>query len=277
MGKKMNFGSWQWPSCAHPKTLSFRANDNNNIFKTIHSIFLDPSTDHHHDGVLEIETTPESWFTNSSESASFSTESDELLPTGEPLEMIIKGVRSERLFFEPNCTSSLILDKTARCTKLPLCAGSEERPDHKGLLYATLPCISALILDEQQKESSENQEPKKLQDDDDGDQELPFKESVALAMESEDPYLDFKKSMEEMVETHEIKDWESLQELLGWYLKMNGKINHGFIIGAFVDLLIEFSPPTSDSITCYFSAPSSPMSSVGNKEQEKGSSTSPLG
>ncbi|KAJ8526349.1 hypothetical protein K7X08_028826 [Anisodus acutangulus] len=203
----MNFGSWQWPSCAHSKTLSFRANDDNNIFKTIHSIFLDPSTDHHHDGVLEIETTPESWFTNSSESASFSTESDELLPT----------------------------------------------------------------------ESSENQEPKKLQDDDDGDQELPFKESVALAMESEDPYLDFKKSMEEMVETHEIKDWESLQELLGWYLKMNGKINHGFIIGAFVDLLIEFSPPTSDSITCYFSAPSSPMSSVGNKEQEKGSSTSPLG
>lgn len=233
MGKKMNLGSWQWPSCAHSKTQSFRANENN-IFKTINSIFLDPSnTD---DGVVEIETTPESWFTNSSESASFSTESDE---TGEPLmELIIKGVRSERLFFEPNCTSSLIL------------------------------------------EDQNHEEPEILEDNVVNDQELPFKESVALALESEDPYLDFKKSMEEMVDTHEIKDWESLQELLGWYLKMNGKINHGFIIGAFVDLLIEFTPPNCDSITCYssaassFSAPSSPLSSLGNnkeiEEQQKG-------
>lgn len=248
MGKKMNIGSWQWPSCAHSKTLSFRANDNNNkIFKTINSIFLDPSTDHHHhhhNGVVEIETTPESWFTNSSASASFSTESDE---TREPLvELIIKGVRSERLFFEPNCTSSLILNNEQKVSH-----------DHQ----------------------NQNQEPEKLvqEEEDDDDQELPFKESVALAMESDDPYLDFKKSMEEMVETHEIKDWESLQELLGWYLKMNGKINHGFIIGAFVDLLIEFSPPpTCDSTTCYssaassFSAPSSPLSLlVVNKEIEE--------
>ncbi|MCD7457436.1 hypothetical protein HAX54_035084 [Datura stramonium] len=252
MGKKMNLGSWQWPSCGHSKTLSFRANDNNsnNIFKTINSIFLDPCTDNHHQGVVEIETTPESWFTNSSGSASFSTESDE---TGEPLmELIIKGVRSaERLFFEPNCTSSLILDEHKVSQE-----DQNQEPDQKL---------------EQQEEIEEE-----------GDEELPFKESVALAMESEDPYLDFKKSMEEMVETHGIKDWESLQELLGWYLKMNGKINHGFIIGAFVDLLIQFSPPNnsnSDSITCYssaassFSAPSSPLSSLGNKEiedQEKG-------
>ncbi|CAN4114441.1 unnamed protein product [Withania somnifera] len=249
MGKKMmNLGSWQWPFCAHSKTLSFRANDNNsNIFKPMNSIFLDPSTDHHHHGVVEMETTPESWFTNSSASASFSTESDE---TGEPsMELIIKGVRSERLFFEPNCTSSLILDE------------QNASQDHQ----------------------NQNQETEK------DDEELPFEESVAFAMESDDPYLDFKKSMVEMVETHGIKDWESLQELLGWYLKMNGKINHGFIIGAFVDLLIEFSPPStsncnSDSITtCYssaassFSAPSSPLSLVVNKEieqQEKGSSTS---
>ena len=33
--------------------------------------------------------------------------------------------------------------RAARCTKLPLCAGSGEGPDHKGLLYAALPCISA--------------------------------------------------------------------------------------------------------------------------------------
>ncbi|TMW89597.1 hypothetical protein EJD97_016926 [Solanum chilense] len=231
----MNLGSWQWPSCTHSKTQSFRAN---HIFKTINSIFLDPSnTDHHHHGVVEIETTPESWFTNSSESASFSTESEE---TGEPLmELIIKGVRSQRLFFEPNCTSSSILEHQNQ---------------------------------NQNQSQSQSQSQEKLKEiEEDVDEELPFKESVALALESEDPYLDFKKSMEEMVDTHEIKDWESLQELLQWYLKMNGKNNHGYIIGAFVDLLIGFTPSNCDSITCYssaassFSAPSSPLSSIEEK------------
>ncbi|KAI9156585.1 hypothetical protein LWI28_009055 [Acer negundo] len=35
-----------------------------------------------------------------------------------------------------------------------------------------------------------------------------FKESVVLSMESENPYLDFKKSMEEMVEINGLKDWK---------------------------------------------------------------------
>ncbi|QHN79594.1 Transcription repressor [Arachis hypogaea] len=51
---------------------------------------------------------------------------------------------------------------------------------------------------------------------------LPFKESVVVAMESEDPYSDFRRSMEEMVECHGVKDdWEGLEELLCWYLKVN--------------------------------------------------------
>ncbi|KAF7147420.1 hypothetical protein RHSIM_Rhsim03G0096600 [Rhododendron simsii] len=70
-----------------------------------------------------------------------------------------------------------------------------------------------------------------------------FKESsVVLAMESEDPYEDFKRSMEEMVESYGMRDWECLEELLGWYLRANGKRNHGFIVGAFVDLLLKESP-----------------------------------
>ncbi|KAJ6817366.1 putative transcription repressor OFP13 [Iris pallida] len=67
----------------------------------------------------------------------------------------------------------------------------------------------------------------------------PFRESsVAMAMESHDPYLDFKKSMEEMVAAHGMKDWECLEELLVWYLRVNGKKTHGYIVGAFVDLLV---------------------------------------
>ncbi|MBA0728922.1 hypothetical protein Golax_004639 [Gossypium laxum] len=132
---------WQWPSCKHPKTLSFRAGDD--VFKTVNSMFFDPNTNN--DSGVE---TPQS--------------------------------------------------------------------------------------------------------------------CVILAMESDDPYVDFRKSMEEMVETHGMKDWEWLEQLLGWYLKVNGKNNHGFIIGAFIDLLVAITS-SSDS-TSYSSAlssfPSSPLCST---------------
>ncbi|GKU91519.1 hypothetical protein SLEP1_g5383 [Rubroshorea leprosula] len=215
MGKKMRLPflfknreeqghPWQWPSCKHPKTLSFRAGEN--MFKTVNSVFFDSI-----DGV----ETPESWFTNSSETASFSTESEELCD-GE-LETVVRGLRSsERLFFEPGDTSSIL---------------------------------------EEAKTSA-----------------FPFKESVVLAMESVDPYADFRQSMEEMVETHGLKDWECLKELLGWYLKVNGKKNHGFIVGAFVDMLVGLSGSSSCTESAsYLSAissfPSSPLCSIGGENE----------
>lgn len=79
---------------------------------------------------------------------------------------------------------------------------------------------------------------------------FPFKESVVLALESDDPYEDFKRSMEEMVESHGVKDWEGLEELLSWYLRVNGKNNHGFIVGAFVDLLISLTGSNDSSNSC---------------------------
>ncbi|XP_058737365.1 transcription repressor OFP13-like [Vicia villosa] len=79
---------------------------------------------------------------------------------------------------------------------------------------------------------------------------FPFKESVVLALESDDPYEDFKRSMEEMVESHGVKDWEGLEELLSWYLRVNGKNNHGFIVGAFVDLLISLTGSKDSSKSC---------------------------
>ncbi|XP_022764337.1 transcription repressor OFP13-like [Durio zibethinus] len=197
---------WQWASCKHPKTLSFRAGDD--VFKTVNSMFFDPN-----DGV----ETPESWFTNSSESASFSTESDQGID-GESLEMVVQGARSERLFFEPGDTSSIL---------------------------------------EEAKTGA-----------------FPFKESVVVAMESDDPYVDFRRSMEEIVETHRLKDWECLEELLAWYLKVNGKNNHGFIISAFIDLLLALTTTatTSSESTSYCSAvssfPSSPLCSTEGDNYE---------
>ncbi|KAJ1686247.1 hypothetical protein LUZ63_017637 [Rhynchospora breviuscula] len=71
---------------------------------------------------------------------------------------------------------------------------------------------------------------------------VPFKESFVLAMESTDPYNDFRNSMEEMVAAHGLTDWTRLEELLVWYLRVNGKKNHAFIIKAFVDLLVDLVP-----------------------------------
>ncbi|XP_062112579.1 transcription repressor OFP15-like [Humulus lupulus] len=233
MGKKMKLPilsnqttepkstTWPWPSCAQTRTLSFRTAPNNNVFKTINSAFIDSTT---------TTTTTEpplaleySLYTNSSssESASFSTNSDDPPSSGagagDPVEAVIQGLRSteRRLFFEPgDASTASILTK----------ANKKEEEEEEKLL---------LVLED-------NNSIKKV---------IPYKESVALSMESRNPYLDFKKSMEEMVEAHGLKGWESLEELLSWYLKMNGKDNHGFIVGAFVDLLVGIAFSSSSSST----------------------------
>ncbi|OAY45718.1 transcription repressor OFP13 [Manihot esculenta] len=186
--------TWAHP-CKHPKTHSLRFEDD--IFKTVNSVYFDPA-----DGV----ETPESWFTNSSETGSLSTDQSEHFD-GQSLEVVVRGVKSERLFFEPGETSSIL---------------EEAKPSG-----------------------------------------FPFKESVVLAMESEDPYVDFRRSMEEMVESHQLKDWEFLEKLLVWYLKFNGKKNHGFIVGAFIDLLVGIEAAAyCDSNTNFSSAVSSFSSSA---------------
>ncbi|XP_057978874.1 transcription repressor OFP13 [Malania oleifera] len=186
---------WQWPSCKHPKTHSFRAGGET-MFRTVNSVFLD--------GV----DTPESLFTNSSESASCWMELEELCSGEESLEMIVRGgARAERLFFEPRGGTSSILEAAK--------AGGES----------------------------------------------PFGESVMLAMESEDPYGDFRRSMEEMVECHGLKDWEYLEQLLGCYLRMNGRNNHGFIVGAFIDLLFGLSSSSDAGSASSFSTAVSSLSS----------------
>nr|KYP70683.1 hypothetical protein KK1_009911 [Cajanus cajan] len=70
-----------------------------------------------------------------------------------------------------------------------------------------------------------------------------FSGSVAVATYSPDPYADFRRSMEEMVEARpELMDvksnWDVLQELLLCYLALNPKTTHKFILTAFSDLLV---------------------------------------
>uniref|UniRef100_A0A3Q7JG07 Transcription repressor n=1 Tax=Solanum lycopersicum TaxID=4081 RepID=A0A3Q7JG07_SOLLC len=73
---------------------------------------------------------------------------------------------------------------------------------------------------------------------------LPFNDSCIIKLSSSmDPYGSFKKSMVKMVEANlGIKDWnEFLEEMLAWYLEVNEKNNHKYIIGAFCDLWISYS------------------------------------
>ncbi|XP_050266309.1 transcription repressor OFP12-like [Quercus robur] len=70
--------------------------------------------------------------------------------------------------------------------------------------------------------------------------------SVAVPTYSPDPYNDFRRSMQEMVEARELEDervdvksdWEFLHELLLCYLALNPKNTHKFIVGAFADLIV---------------------------------------
>lgn len=220
---KSSSSSSFWPSCHQPKTLSFRASNKDNTFKTFNSAYLDATMD-----MLE---TSESFFTVSPDnSPSFSTTS-ELEESKKPdsIETVIRGLRSDRLFFEPDESNSILqLNKSSSSS-----------------LSSSSAAVDADAL---------------------GDENgtLVFKDSVVLSMESQDPYVDFRKSMEEMVAAHDVKDWECLQELLCWYLKVNEKSNHGYIVGAFVDLLVGLafaSPSFSSSYSSSTSlSPSSPLS-----------------
>ncbi|KAJ0969678.1 hypothetical protein J5N97_022555 [Dioscorea zingiberensis] len=210
MGKKLGFtslfynnSSRPWTYCKQARTKSFREGGDHecNNIDTVPKV-----------RDVECLESTESLFTNTSEgSESFSTVTD-----GSEMEMVLQGMRSERLFFEPGGTSSIMED-------------------------------ARVIADT-----------------------IPFKGSFAVTMESRDPYYDFRASMEEMVVVYGV---EELEELLGFYLRVNGKETHGFILGAFIDLLLLLSSAS-------FSYPSS-CSSISSfeiveilEEEEEGSNGS---
>ncbi|XP_044502148.1 transcription repressor OFP16-like [Mangifera indica] len=77
------------------------------------------------------------------------------------------------------------------------------------------------------------------------------KDSVAVHTDSSDPYLDFRRSMQEMVEARHLMgakaNWDYLQELLLCYLALNTKSTHKFIVSAFADLLLSLMSSDNNS------------------------------
>ncbi|XP_062192550.1 transcription repressor OFP13-like [Phragmites australis] len=214
---------WQWPSCGHPRTLSFRQQQVNGqdghhrhmmkqAYKTMNSAYFPDSVD--------------SCFSNSFASVdSFSTASEASAPVDASeaeAEAVIRALRSDRLFFEPGAAASS-------------CILIEE---------ASKPKMKAVV-----------------DDDDDGHNDstmsnatVAFGGATAMSVESQNPYRDFRESMEAMVMSHGVKDWRWLEEMLGWYLMANGKSTHSLIVGAFVDLLVALSTASPASSP----APASP-------------------
>lgn len=81
--------------------------------------------------------------------------------------------------------------------------------------------------------------------------EASFIGGVAVAFESEDPYVDFRVSMEEMVVAHGVGNWGWLEEMLGWYLRANGKDTHAAILAAFIDVIVAIADPALASCSSH--------------------------
>ncbi|KAJ9692399.1 hypothetical protein PVL29_011451 [Vitis rotundifolia] len=64
---------------------------------------------------------------------------------------------------------------------------------------------------------------------------------IAVLTNSPNPYVDFRLSMQEMIEarlhSHEKVDWDFMEDLLFCYLNLNDKDSHKHILQAFVDLI----------------------------------------
>ncbi|KAG5602741.1 hypothetical protein H5410_034111 [Solanum commersonii] len=72
---------------------------------------------------------------------------------------------------------------------------------------------------------------------------FPFKDCLLLAVETENPKMDFLHSMEQMTKAYggqrgDMVDWEFMEELLTWFLKINNMKNQHFIVAAFIDLCL---------------------------------------
>ncbi|WCJ34220.1 Ovate family protein [Euphorbia peplus] len=61
-------------------------------------------------------------------------------------------------------------------------------------------------------------------------------ESVAVEKDSDDPYLDFRHSMLQMILEKEIYSKDDLTELLNCFLQLNSPYHHGIIVRAFTEI-----------------------------------------
>ncbi|XP_058106709.1 transcription repressor OFP13-like [Magnolia sinica] len=152
------------------------------------------------------------------------TESDESYRADDDDSVLKTYISSKRFFFSPCTTKSIMGEEDT----------SAEVKDEMGLAEIGFSDNRWMETGEEREEEEEEERRGECMM-----LELSFgKDSVTMALASLDPYMDFRVSMEEMVEAHGLREWTCLQELLHCYLSLNDKRTHKVIVLAFVDLLM---------------------------------------
>jgi uncharacterized protein (TIGR01568 family) len=233
---------WQWTSCGmHPRTLSFRQQQ-----QPAEQEEEDPKNGHGRHRQQQQQRAAHYKTMNSVDSSFASVDSFASSTASEEAEsdaeaVILQALRSDRLLYEPADDDNE--DDDASCCRL-----------------IKQPSLS--------KQQSINKQKQAAVADNDGDDKpqldnssvvlssskasaLAFGGATAMSVESHNPYRDFRESMEAMVMSQlgqegGVKDWRWLEEMLGWYLRANGKTTHGLIVAAFVDLLLALTTDEAD-------------------------------
>ncbi|KAL6844221.1 hypothetical protein ACP4OV_025894 [Aristida adscensionis] len=220
--------SWQWPSCTQARTLSFRGGDGAEV----------ASSARHHGHPHHRPPQVEDYMVASMNPAyALDAAADEHHSSGSS---------EERL-------------STAPEEPPPPAAAAAAADDADEVILRGLRSNSRLLFEPESTSSivsSSNTKPAAAA--------AAFGGATALAIDSADPYGDFRRSMEEMVMSHGASDWGWLEEMLGWYLSANGKKTHGLIVGAFVDLLVAL---TSAPCAACASGPKNPQPLRTGKHQ----------
>ncbi|XP_048573383.1 transcription repressor OFP13-like [Triticum urartu] len=228
---------WPWPSCRNPQTASFREEERRRPCRTAAAVSRSPAAAARliHGGAGEMYKTVNSVYQLdyiSADGSCFDEEEEEegqgvlelddddgfstTTASEEWSEAVIRSLgrtSTDRFFVDPpGPASNSILALSPGKQSAAQADEAEEKPQSEPIASTSL-----------------------------------VEESVAVAVDSEDPYGDFRASMEEMVAAHGLRGWEALEELLVWYLRINGKHNHALIVGAFVDLLVGLAAPPASS------------------------------
>jgi uncharacterized protein (TIGR01568 family) len=145
---------------------------------------------------------------------------------------------SQRFFFSSPGSSNSIIESTPSIVTSTESSDNlvAPQPDSNGLIINHSTGKSLLLDGCNNSHPLHDQQPPQLL------KSPTVKDSMAVSTYSHDPYMDFRRSMQEMVDARDLVDvkanWEYLHELLSSYLSLNPKSTHKFIVGAFADLLV---------------------------------------
>ncbi|KAK3142666.1 hypothetical protein QOZ80_4BG0349700 [Eleusine coracana subsp. coracana] len=250
--------AWPWPSCRHPRTSSFRARpDEANaaaaVFRTVNSVYDERRRS---SMSLDDPRSPAPLLMPAAEQQQQQRD-DEEEEEKEEMALVVRGVRSERLFFEPAGAEFLPTPKH-HCACLTLSSDGTGPPVESSARERLLQLQQPTPAQGDNNEAADKNEDESAaptaaapSEKDDDSAAVKTGGAVVVTVETKDPYGDFRASMAEMVAAHGLRDWDAMEELLAWYLKLNARSVHAAIVGAFIDLLVtmqhQASTPPSQS------------------------------